>query len=58
MSIEKCKNCDDLLDEMRKENDPDKEQDLRNRYKTLRNSVNEEKPQGKKEHNKAQFERK
>ena len=42
---------------MRKENDPIEKQELRKKYKILRNSINEEKRQGKKEHNKAQFEK-
>ena len=55
--LQKCKNRDELLNEMRKENDPIKKQELRKKYKILRNSINEEKRQGKKEHNKAKFEK-
>ena len=53
----KCKKRDILLNEMRNEKDPLKKIELRKQYKILRNRVNEEKRQGKKDYNKKQFEK-
>ena len=55
--LDKCKNRDKLLNDMRKENDPIEKNELKKKYKSLRNCINEEKRQGKKEHSKAQFEK-
>ena len=54
----KCKKRDILLNEMRNEKDTLKKIELRRQYKILRNRVNEEKRQGKKDYNKKQFEKK
>ena len=42
---------------MRKENDPLKKIELKKKYRILRNRVNEEKRQGKRDYNKNQFEK-
>ena len=55
--LNKCKKRDNLLNDMRKENDPTKKEELRKEYKVLRNRINEEKRQGKKAHNALQFEK-
>ncbi len=55
--LKKCKKRDNLLNDMRTENDPTKKEELRKEYKVLRNRINEEKRQGKKAHNALQFEK-
>ena len=40
--LNKCDQPDELLNEMRKENDPIKKQDIRKEYKVLRNRICEE----------------
>ena len=55
--LNKCKQRDDLLDKMRKEIDLTKKAELLKNYKVLRNRINEEKRQGKNDHNKKQFEK-
>ena len=55
--LDNCKKRDAVLDEMRKEKDPLKKIELTKNYKVLRNRINEEKRQGKKDHNKSQFDK-
>ena len=55
--LDKCKQRDVLLNEIRKEDDAIKKADLTKEYKVLRNRINEEKRQGKKNHYTQRFER-
>ena len=55
--LNKCKKRDVLLNEMRRQKEPVKKIELTKNYKVLRNQINEEKRQGKKDHNKSQFDK-
>ena len=55
--LNKCKKRDVLLNEIRKENDAIKKADLTREYKVLRNRINEEKRQGKRNYYELRFEK-
>ena len=55
--LDKCNQRDILLNEMRKETNPTKKEDLRKEYKVLRNRICEEKRQGKRNFNTTKFEK-